>query len=370
MSNERPVQSPSRVAALDFGATATPVKQSLMPSPPDTLPSVQAATAHVAGPDVTQEEVDRLGVGSDQAMKTVSDRMLGLQRAGDSGVLGQQLNQLITEAKGLDPASLQNKGLVKKLLGKVMGMKENLLGQFDTVKGRIDALVTQMDREVAVQSGRVKDLDDLYEANISYYRGLVDAQAQGAILIERLQGNVATTETQAVTDSFATNRLADLKDRLMVLEKRVDDFGRAALLAEQAGPAIMIQKQNARQLVDTFKDLKSTTLPAWQSVFTQYLISLDQARGAKLATSIHDATDEAIRKSADLLGQNARSVAEARQRSVVSLETLQYNQTKLFETIDAVKAIEEKGKADRAAAAPQLKALEEALVNRLAPGVR
>ena len=365
MSNER-----STLSALNFGDA--PAAAPIMPPPaPSQLPSVQASPSVPSAPirEVTQEDVDRLGEGSAQAMQTVSDRMLSLQRAGDAGELGQHLNQIVIEAKGLDPASLQNKGLMKKFIGKVLGVKENLLGQFDTVKGRIDALVAQMDREVAVQSARVKDLDDLYNANIAYYHGLKDAQEKGNAMLTTLQATIAQVEAQAATDSFATNRLADLKDREMVLSKRIDDFGRAALLAEQAGPAIMIQKQNARQLVETFKDLKSTTIPAWQGVFTQYLISLDQARGAQLATNISNATDEAIRKSADLLGQNARSIAEARQRSVVSLETLQYNQNKLFETIDAVKAIEEKGKQDRAAAAPQLKQLEQALINRLAPNV-
>jgi uncharacterized protein YaaN involved in tellurite resistance len=140
------------------------------------------------------------------------------------------------------------------------------------------------------------------------------------------------------------------------------------LLSKQTAPSIQQMKQNARQLVQTFNDLKSTTLPIWQNVFSQYLISLDQQRGARLATNVSDATNEAIRRNAELLGQNTKEIAEARQRPVIDLKTLQDNQAALFATLDAVALAEENGRKARAEAAPQLAALEKGLIARFAPG--
>lgn len=316
---------------------------------------------------VTEEQINQLGQGSEQTIKNISDRLLGLQRVSQAGELGQHLNQILAEAKGLDIDALkQSSGFMSKVMGLLHGAKDTLMSRFDTVKGRIDELVKKMDAEIALHEERMKDISSLYEANINFFKDLQAAQAKGKEMIAALNVTIEEVSKAAATDAFQAAKLADLKDRAMVLEKRVDDFGRLALLAEQSGPAILIMKQNARQLVDTFRDLKVTTLPAWANLFTQYALSLEQKNGAQFANSMYDTTNDVLRRSAELQGQTAKDVAAVRQRSVISLETLQYNQQKLFETIDAVKAIEQKGHDDRVAAQPQLKTLEAELIKRLA----
>jgi uncharacterized protein YaaN involved in tellurite resistance len=367
MSNEQPVKTTTRVVAPLFGDEPS---QPLAPvaASPASMPTVQATQVRTVAPVVSEEDIANLGKGTEQALTVISDRLLSAQRAGDSGDLGSNLNKLIGEAKGLDPATLGKKSLLGKAIGKVLGVKENLMGQFDTVKGRINALMVQMDREVAVQAQRVHDLDDLYAANYDYHQRLETAKNEGERLLAGLDAQIQAATDSAGSDSFAANALADLQDRRTVLEKRIDDFGRAMLLSKQTAPSIQQMKQNARQLVQTFNDLKSTTLPIWQNVFSQYLISLDQQRGARLATNVSDATNEAIRRNAELLGQNTKEIAEARQRPVIDLKTLQDNQAALFATLDAVALAEENGRKARAEAAPQLAALEKGLIARFAPG--
>ena len=316
---------------------------------------------------VTEEQIQQLGQGNEQTIKNISDRLLGLQRVSQAGELGQHLNQIMAEAKGLDPNSLQHgHGLASKIMGMFHGAKDTLMARFDTVKDRIDELVKKMDEEIAHHQERLKDIDDLYQANIHFFQDLQDAQAKGKEMITSLNATIEETAKEATTDTFQAAKLADLKDRAQVLEKRVDDFGRLAMLAEQSGPSILIMKQNARQLIDTFRDLKTTTIPAWTNLFTQYILSNEQKEAADFAGKMYDTTDEVLRRSADLQGQTAKDVAATRQRSVITIEALQYNQQKLLETIDAVKAIEQKGHDARVAAQPQLKTLEAELIKRLA----
>lgn len=363
MSNQRPVTTASP-SAINFGDAPSAPTGALVPVPPpapQALEPIAPVTAIVVS-RVSDADIDRLGEGSSGAIDTVSKRLLSAQRAGDTGAMGQKLNALISEAKGLSPQKMQNKGILGKVVGFLRGAKDSIMAEYDSVQGRIDTLVAQIDTEMGVQRGRIRDLDELYTANHTYYIQLGDAVKQGGGLIATLQGEIAAEGN--AKDAFAAGRLGELRSRLGRAEKRVDDFKRTQLLCSQAAPQILQMKENALALVNTFTDIKGTTIPAWRNIFSAYLISLDQKRGAELTNSVHDATDEAIRMQADLLGQNTEEIARARQRSVVSLETLEYNQTKLIESLDKAVAIEIEGRKAREAAAPRLLELEHKLIDR------
>lgn len=354
--------------------TATPISFDDTPTQapvPAVVPAASAPTAVVATGDLmTEDAIAKLGGDSAQSLDVVSNRLLSVQRAGDTGALGQQLNQLIAEAKGLDPQSMAGKGLLGKIGGLFGNIKDRLQANYDSVQGRINTLVGQIDQEMTVQNQRLHDVDDLAVSLRTYHENLDKAIAIGNAGLTAFDAAIAQLEPQVAGDAFKAADLNDLRDRRNVLAKRVDDFARNNLFITQTLPALLLMKQNARDLVTTFNDIKVTTIPVWRNVFSQYLISLDQKRGAELVNGVRDATNEAIRKQAEQLGQNATLIAEARQRSSIDLETLQDNQNKLLATLDNVAAIEKKGQAAREAAKPQLKALEEQLITRFATGHR
>ena len=181
MSNERPTQTATAPSALNFG-TAPAAPTALVPVPPPAPQAIQVAkTTAVALPSssINDNDVSSLGQNTAGAIDNVSRRLLEAQRAGDTGGMGQKLNALIVEAKGLSPDSLKKKGAVGKILGFRSGAKEHLMAQYDTVQGRITTLVAQIDTEIGVQRNRVKDLDDLYHANYDYYVKLGEAVATG-----------------------------------------------------------------------------------------------------------------------------------------------------------------------------------------------
>lgn len=376
MSNETPSKPAAHTISFDDPAPASapainPASSLLAPAQVASIPTAVAVVANppprqAIGKPVTEEDISQLGSGASQNMDTISNRLLATQRAGDSGELGTQLNQLIITAKGLDPKSISNRGFIGKVLGVFGNAKEKFLANYDTVQKRIDTLVGQIDTEMNVQRHSLTDLDDLAVSLRDYHDNLSAAADKGDAMLITLDAQIVEAEKTAANDAFSANDLADLRDRRNVLAKRVDDFRRNMLLAKQTGPSILMMKQNARDLVTTFDDIKVTTIPVWRGVFAQYLISLGQKQAAALTTSVRDATNEAIRKQADQLGQNAQAIAESRQRSTIDIETLQYNQDSLMKTLDAVAAIEQKGRAARAAAKPQLAVLEKALITRFA----
>src|SRR5690606_29108009 len=120
-------------------------------------------------------------------------------------------------------------------------------------------------------------------------------------LLFRLRKDYGEQSKIAVSDSFGAQRLADHQRLIDRLTKRVDDLRRAMLLAKQSGPQIRISQDNARALVQKFGDIKVVTLPAWKNVFAQYVLQLEQKKTVELLGMVDNATDEALRRGADLL---------------------------------------------------------------------
>lgn len=319
---------------------------------------------------VTEEEVRRLGSSSGNSASAVSERLLSAQRAGDSGEMGSLLTGLIQEAKGLSPEEMKNKGVVGKVLGFFGKAKDSFEARYDTVQGRIDNMMRQLDTHVRLHERRVLDLDDLRKANEAFYHALKADVAKGEEMLVHIQSMIDYAKVQDMTDAFAANKVIEYEALYNMLEKRIDDFKRVMLIAQQTEPQLVMMRANSHNLVDNFTTVKNTTIPLWRQMFSQFLIGLDQKRGAALSKSINDATDEALRKNSEMFGQNAVAIAEANQRSVVSIERLEETQRNLFATLDKVAEIERKGREDRKAAAPRLEALERELVDRFANGRR
>lgn len=319
---------------------------------------------------ITEEDIRRLGSNSAGTSAAVSERLLSAQRSGDSGEMGSLLTGLIQEAKGLSPEELKNKGVLGKVKGFFGRTQDSLMGRYDTVQGRIENMVRQLDTHVRLHEKRVVDLEDLRKANHNFYLALRDDVAKGKDMLVHVQAMIDYAKAQDMTDAFAANKVVEYEAMYNTLEKRIDDFQRVMIIAQQTEPQLVMMKVNSHDLVDNFTTVKNTTIPVWRQMFSQYLISMDQKRGAALSKSINDATDEALRKNSELFGQNATAIAEARQRSVVSIERLEEMQRNLFSTLDKVAEIERKGREDRKAAQPRLQALEQELVTRFANGRR
>lgn len=368
--------------ALDFGApqaqpaaqpTTTTYSDFAMDKTQSTDQSLSVSVAPRAAPPqvmVTEEDIRRLGAATAGTTAAVSERLLGAQRSGDSGEMGTLLTGLIQEAKGLNPEELKSKGVLGKVKGFFSRTQDSLMGRYDTVQGRIDTMVRQLEAHMRLHEKRVVDLEDLRKANHTFYLALRDDVKKGQEMLVHVQAMIDYAKAQDMTDAFAANKVIEYEALYNMLEKRINDFQRVMIIAQQTEPQLVLMKTNSHNLVDNFTTVKNTTIPLWRQMFSQYLISLDQKRGAALSKSINDATDEALRKNSELFGQNAVAIAEANQRSVVSIERLEEMQRNLFSTLDKVAEIERKGREDRAAAEPRLKALETELVERFSNGRR
>lgn len=350
-----------------FSAAATPVVQ------PEILPSpVAAPVPVVVRPSaLTVKSVDdiaRVGSGNTAALSSLSAELFTSMKAADADKLGLHLNQVLAVAKKLDPQSFATKGVVGRLKGFFVDVKEQMFAQYNSVDGQLERLLKECAALMTLHQKRVQDLEQHYMANVAYHEGLGRDIAQLETSAAELRELIAAAEAgQAQSEASS---LLDLKRKLDAAEKRADDLRRAQLLSKQAAPQIRLLQDNARALVDKFIDVRDVTIPAWRNVFTLYLAALEQQQGAKVTQAVDDATDAALRKQSELLHGVSVDIAKSRQRSLVSLDTLVHTQTELLNTLAEVERIETEGRQLRAAEAPKLQALEQQLYTLIAPHQR
>ena len=361
----------ANAASTTPAAPAPTLAPLLDPAPmPDALPALrpEASAAPIVRVDVSgidDKAIEALGGSTGAGVAKVSAKLLGTVRASDADVFGTQLNELIATSKGLDPAKLRSGGLVSRLTNMFGSVKEKMLSQYQVVESRMDTLVTEMTRHANVHRARIQDFDEMYKGLELYYQGLDADVKKGEEWASRLRQAVA--QQAAPANAFEAQQATELKRRLERLEKRIDDLKRAMLMATQMVPQIRLSQDNARALTDTFTDIVNVSIPAWRNVFSLYLLQLEAKQSAAVANAAYDATDAAFRAQADMLLENTETVARAKQRSLVSLETAQHVQTQLVTAFDKLEQISNEGQQRRQAELPKLQELERELIARFSP---
>jgi len=361
--NPQPIsfdQAPAPVVDVEVKPVAIPVQM----QQPASLPVVATSQAVVVAKLPTDDEIDKLGKAAGQKTAAITSKILGSVKATDTDQFGIQLNELVSQAKKLDPKAMKP-GLIGKLFGAGAGLKEKLLAQYQTVEQRMNELEKEMANTVGQLKGRIGDLEQMFEDNYQAYRAL---EADVALADQQLAEIQAWMDAQGqATDSFAAQHLADARDRYNRLAKRQDDMKRGMQLSMLAAPEIRMMQGQNRSLITSFNDIQTTTLPAWKSVFSRYIIAMEAKKAAQLQDTISEATNVAFRMQADQVRENAVAIATAQQKSLVTIETLTHMQQQLIGAVDDAKRINDEGAAARRAALPQLQSLETELIARFSP---
>lgn len=350
-----PAQSSSAIPLTKDVIDVTPINASTS----GNVPAVRSTTALVP---VGDKDIEQLGEANANSYSQLTDRLLKDQRAADAGQLGSQLNELIATAKGLDPKNMQ-KGVIGKLRGLFGNMKEQILSQTDSITARMDTLVGEMDKTVALHRQRLLDMDELEKANALYHQNLVHDADTGRAMIATLQQQL--DNAPAPKDAFEAQGIERVKKSIVRLETMVENFENGKLRAKQVAGEIDDARENARGIVQTFVSAKRDLIPAWKMALVQNLIGMEQKQSIQLGNNLKDSLEEAMRAQAGQLHQNTIDQAKLQQRENIPLSVLEDLQKQMIETADKVKAIEDEGRARRAANAPRRAALEQQLIEHV-----
>src|SRR5690606_25947127 len=161
--------------------------------------------------------------------------------------------------------------------------------------------------------------------------------------LQELKDEIKDLSNGNQQDQNVIQRIYDLNHVCNNLEKRLHDLHVLQQSALQTLPMIRIIQANNLMLVDKFYAIKNITIPAWKNQITLAISLNEQKNSVQLANTIDDATNELLRRNADLLHQNSVDTAKANQRSVIDIETLEHVQNTLIKTVNDVIQIQQEG---------------------------
>ena len=314
--------------------------------------------------DLSHNSVAEYGKNIATKTSTYTDELLNLVQNKDLDATGQKLNQVVQVAQQLNTNSILNKskssGFFGGLLSKFKGAKQSFDQHFNSTKEQIDSLVKEIETSQSGLKARVNTLDKMFEGVQDEYKQLGVYIAAGKLKEQDIQQEIATLTTQE-QDQATTQKVYDLNHLANNLEKRISDLQILQQSAMQTLPMIRIIQSNNLMLVDKFYAIKNITLPAWKNQISLAISLQEQKNSVQLANSIDDATNDLLKRNADLLHQNSVDTAKANQRSVIDIETLEHVQNTLIKTVNDVIQIQKEGVQKREEATTRIRALQNNL---------
>ena len=314
--------------------------------------------------EISHTAVAEYGKNIATKTSTYTDELLNLVQNKDLDATGQKLNQVVQVAQQLNSSSILNRkkssGFLGGLISKMKGAKQSFDQSFNSTKQQIEVLVQEIESSQAGLKARVETLDKMFYGVQDEYKQLGIYIAAGKLKEQEIQQQIATLSSQT-QDQTTVQKVYDLNHLSNNLEKRVSDLQVLQQSAMQTLPMIRIIQSNNLMLVDKFYAIKNITLPAWKNQISLAISLSEQKNSVQLANSIDDATNDLLRRNADLLHQNSVDTARANQRSVIDIETLEHVQNTLIKTVNDVLQVQKEGMQKRAEAATRLRALQQNL---------
>ncbi|MDP4253432.1 MAG: toxic anion resistance protein [Bacteroidota bacterium] len=307
-----------------------------------------------------------LNFGNDaqSSMEKYSNDFLVSVRTFNSGEVGGLINDLLMQLNMIDVDELNQSGITS-FLSRIPFIKtlvfdaKKLFAKYDTVVGNIDKITTK------IKTGRLNSIKDnsslqtMFDSNVNYIKQMEDLIIAGRLKYNELQQKL--TEMEANAANYNDYEIADLRDFVGRLDKRLADMKTVRFIMMQSLAQIRVVQNNNTSIAEKAQSIVSTTIPVWKNQLTIAVALQRQKANVEMQKKISDTTNTILQKNADMLKQNSIDVARENEKTVVSIDTLKRTTQSLIETLTEVKRIHDEGAQNRVALNADLQNLETEL---------
>lgn len=318
---------------------------------------------------VNNTTISEYGKNISSKTTTYTDDLLDFVKNKDLDETGKKLNEVISVAQQINSKNLlaeNKKGILGFIFSKLKGAKQSIQEQFNSTKEQMDTLVKEVETTQNGLKQRVNLLEKMFTGVQDEYHVLGVYIAAGQLRLIDIKTRI--DELAVMEQSPSTvQEIYDLNLAANNLDKRVSDLMLLQQSAIQTLPMIRIIQSNNNMLIDKFYAVKNITLPAWKNQISLSLALNEQKNSVELANNVDNATNDLLRRNADLLHSNSVQTAKANQRAVIDIETLEHVQNTLVKTVSDVIEIQKQGMADRDKLSARLKGLQGKLNQVMLP---
>jgi uncharacterized protein YaaN involved in tellurite resistance len=306
------------------------------------------------------------GAAAQKKVADFSEGALKSIRTKDLGEVGNILSGLVNEIQGFTPIE-QKKGFLGFLRKTRLGLSQ-LKARYSKAEANVDKIAELLENHQITLFKDVAMFDKLYDMNLQFYKELTMYILAGkkrlaevrTTELERLRARAI--ETNKPEDAQAYNDFAELCNRF---EKRLNDLELTRAVSIQMGPQTRLLQNNDALMIEKIQSSLMNTIPLWKSQMVLAL-GIEHSRQATAAQSaVTKATNELLKKNADMLRAGTVETAKEAERSVVEIETLQHTSQQLISTLEDVLQIQREGAAKRKETEAELARIEGELKQKL-----
>ncbi|CAD7801191.1 TelA-like protein [Chryseobacterium aquaeductus] len=304
--------------------------------------------------------------GSDlqKTLANQSDSFLGNVRRSNSGEVGELINNLLVELNYVDVEEIQGskvKGFLSRLpfMKKMMTQVDNLFAKYDKITSNIDMISHKVNAGIITSTKDNAVLQTIFDSNVNSIKAIEELVIAGNLRMEKAAVELANMETNV--QNFADYQIADKRDFINRLDRRLADLKVVRLIMMQSLPQIRLVQNNNVSIAEKAQTILTTTLPVWKNQLSLAVAMHRQQQNIEVQQKVSSTTEEILRKNAERLGQNSINVAKANEQTIVSAETLKETTAMLINTLNEVKQIQKQGTESRRKLDQDLQTLESEL---------
>lgn len=314
------------------------------------------------------------GSAAQAELQEISQAMLADVRNKDVGPAGDSLRDIVTTIRGFSVSELdvrREQSWWEKLLGRAAPMAK-FTARFEQVQGQIDRITDDLLGHEHTLLKDIKSLDMLYEKTLGFYDELALYIAAGEEKLVALDSHDIPEKdaaVQAAPDAEQVMKAQELRDLRAArddLERRVHDLKLTRQVTMQSLPSIRLVQENDKSLVTKINSTLVNTVPLWETQLAQAVTIQRSAEAAAAVRDANDLTNELLTANAANLRESNKMIRQEMERGVFDIDAVKQANADLIGTIQESLAIADEGKARRAAAEAELKAMEAELRDTLA----
>ncbi|MBR1806676.1 MAG: toxic anion resistance protein [Selenomonadaceae bacterium] len=322
------------------------------------------------GIDLTDSSTSlTFGAPAQKEIAQFSDSILAKVRTKDSGEVGTLLNDLVSKVKGFD-VTKKNDSFLSNLpiIGSLMNKADDLMQSYDKLSTQVEKIQAGLEGAKVKMMEDVVMFDTLYKKNLDYFKDLQLYIRAGEEKLDEMRTTTLPKlreQAAASGDPMAVQVVSDFEQSVDRFEKKLHDLKLSKTLAIQTAPQIRLIQNNDRVLIDRVQSAIFHTIPLWKN---QLVIALGLGRQKEvieLQRTVADATNDLLRRNAEMLKQNSIDTATANERGIVDIETVKKVNEDLISTIEETLRIQREGRQKRQAAEKELVAIEGRLKDAL-----
>lgn len=312
----------------------------------------------------------QFGTQPQQQMAEFADTVLDKVKVKDSGQAGELLTNLMGNVKSLNVEGISEPGFASRipLIGSLFDSFKKFMEGFESVSGKIDGVVAELEKEKFTMLRDIEMLDRLYDENLKLLGSLDIYIAAGEELHQELKEKTlpaARTKASDTEDALDAQKVRDLDQMITRLEKKIHDLKLNRNIAIQNAPQIRLAQEGDKTLAEKLQSSLFHTIPLWKSQMVMAISLYRQKRALGVQKEVTDTTNELLKQNADLLHQNSTEIARETERGIVDIETLKETNQKFIQTIEETLAIQKEGRERRKQAEGELIKIETELKQRL-----